>query len=711
MASTNPFPHAESNTDCIESSTSTGASRRSGNRCKTVGVKDAGSVTPRRARSHTVKANAWLLLNSLKAALSLLCLPAAGILALMANQKKPVERTKVSVFTSRCVDSNARSFEGWPSLESLKPALLFLCFPAVVILAMMIAGGLPKPVLYLAGFVIGLIVAMSTFKTVELTVLCVLLYLPFAKSYVIPVAPGLNGTNMLIMLGLATAFMYASRERVKFVVWPPGSILVIAFGVYTALSAFTILQHPGGASLLKSEILSYKSWLDQFVIYLILVALIRDKAGAKRAAVYMMIGSMAVVIYTIPEMLEKMGRSSIEKSRILGPQLQSNNFGGFVAYTLLPMLAFFMVYIKDIRAWMLTPYFLLAIKVLITTFSRGAYVAIAAGGLLVGYYRGKAFLSGFAVLSICIVIAFPSVIPESISARMGGLIGGETAASSAPEEEKLDKSSSTRFVMWEAAGQMMMESPILGKGFKSFPFLKEQYIQEEVEEDDPHSMYFYLGSQMGIPALVLFLLIMGYMFKLGRFHSQNRQDKFIRAIGIGGTGIPLCYAVVCIFGSRAVALNFTIYFWAYLVILQVLKKDSDEGDVAGVGLSKAGARSKRSRRMTARVQSDQVLIEDSEGSVVASSQPPRTARKTRAGQRIPKRGAAAYIAQKADRRDLELQAQREIEALRAAKSDKPSVSAAFQDQTNPAYETRAAKRARQARNYSAAGERPKRQGS
>ena len=656
MASTNPFPHANNNTRGIDGSAAPRRGRGNGNRVARSGRKGSTNAAPRQ----TV--------------------------------------------------SESGSFHGWPSFESLKPVLMFLCLPALVVLGVIIAGGLPKPVLYLSGLIIGLVVAMSTFKTVEITLVCILLYLPFAKSYVIPVLPGLNGTNMLIMLGLGTAFLQASREKVKFVVWPPGSILVIAFGAYTALSALTILQHPGGLGLLMSEILSFKSWLDQFVIYLILAALIRDKAGAKRAAVYVMIGSMAVVIYTIPEMLEKMGRSSIEKSRIIGPQLQSNNFGGFVAYTLLPMIAFFMVYIKDIRAWMLTPYFLLAIKVLITTFSRGAYVAIAAGGFLVGYYRGKFFLMGLAAFAFLVVLLFPSVIPESISARMGGLVGGEAASSSAPEEEKLDKSSSTRFVMWEAAGQMMIESPILGKGFKSFQFLKEEYVEGDVEENDPHSMYFYLGSQMGIPALALFFIIMFYMFTLGRFHSRNKHDSFIRAIGIGGAAIPLCYAVICIFGSRAVALNFTIYFWAYLIILQVLKKASDEGDLALDAVSSGKSSSRRakpSKRNTAGVQRDMSAALDSTAVPQLELTPQR---KSRAGQRAPKRGAAAFLAQETERESLELQAQaqREIEALRAARSSSGR-SLATQDSTLPAYETRAMRRARQAAEDAAASAPKKRQ--
>ena len=71
----------------------------------------------------------------------------------------------------------------------------------------------------------------------------------------------------------------------------------------------------------------------------------------------MLIGSVLVVLSPAlsAENAGEDGRSTLQKSRIEGPLLQFNNFGGFVAYTLLPLLAIFFIYIKDLRAWLLTP--------------------------------------------------------------------------------------------------------------------------------------------------------------------------------------------------------------------------------------------------------------------------------------------------------------------------------------------------------------------
>ncbi len=462
---------------------------------------------------------------------------------------------------------------GWPEFDNLKPVLIFLSIPAFLVLAITITGGhWPAFILYPIALGLGLVLAISAFKGVELVLAVLLIYLPFSKVFVVPLAPGINGTNMLVLLGFFAALMQLRATRQKLTEFPAGTYLVFAFAVLTSLSVFTIMQYPGGRRyLLYTEFLSYKAWVDQFIFYFIVLMCVRDIETAKRCVIYAMIGSVLVVLYSVPEMLEKSGRSTIDKSRIGGPHLQSNNFGGFLAYTILPLIALFVTYIKDIRAWMLTPYFLLTAKVLITTFSRGAYLAMVVGGFLAAWMKGRGFLAWWAAIGISFILVFPSVIPESIVARMESGTQ-ETANSAASAEEKLDKSSVTRLILWRASAKMIEEDPIWGKGFKGFPFMKDEYTDTPVVESDPHSMYLYIGSQMGLPALALYLVILGYSYWLGRELSREKHDRFIKVIGIGGAAATACFAVVGIFGSRAVTLNFTVYFWLFLVVMQVIRQ-------------------------------------------------------------------------------------------------------------------------------------------
>jgi len=456
---------------------------------------------------------------------------------------------------------------GFPAWEGLRPVILFLLGPALLAIGVTLTGPWPIWMLYGPAALMGLYVFASSFKTVELVLACFLLYVPYSTTYVIPVAPGVNGTNMLVLLGLFASVMAKVSGRLSWLNWPPGTTIVFAFGFLSAISGFTIMREPGGFEyLFYSELLSYKAWLDQFVMYFIALSCIRNIETAKRVVVYMCIGSIVLAIYAIPEMLDKMGGSTIDKSRVGGPHQQPNMFGGFLAYTTLPILAIFITYIKDIRAWLLTPYFLLAAKVLLTTFSRGAYVAMALGGILAAYFKGKGFLIFFGTLGLCLLLVFPSLIPGAITDRL--FPDDDGVQSSQPE--KLDKSSEHRLILWRAGGKMILESPIIGKGFKGFPKLKGEYTERDIWESDPHNTYLYIAAQMGLPALMLFLMILGYSFHLGRSLSRNKEDMFIRAIGIGGAAATVCYAAICLFGPRAVNLEFTSNFWAYLVCMQVI---------------------------------------------------------------------------------------------------------------------------------------------
>lgn len=539
---------------------------------------------------------------------------------------------------------------GWPEMEGLKPVMMFLSMPALLVLAITVTGGhWPSYILFPIALGLGLIVAISAFRGVELILACLLIYLPFSKVFVVPIAPGVNGTNMLVLLGLFAALLRLYSTRQKLTEWPPGSVLVFAFGVLSCASAFTIMQIPGGrVFLLYNEFLSYKAWVDQFIFYFIVLMCVRDEQTAKRCVLYIMLGSILVVLYAVPEMLEKQGRSTIDKSRIGGPHLQSNNFGGFVAYTLLPLVAVFILYIRDIRAWLLTPYFLLTVKVLITTFSRGAYVAMVIGGFMAGWFKGRGFVLFWVSVFLCFFLVFPSFVPDSIKARMGSLTSEQSSALST--EDSLDRSSSIRLMMWRAASEMILEDPIWGKGFKGFQLLKDEYTEFPVIESDPHNMYLYIGSQMGLPALSLFLLILGYSFYLGRMHSKNKDDQFIRAIGIGGAAATACFAVVCMFGSRAVTLNFTVYFWTILVVMQVLKKVQTDAQLAAKAKAKRGSAFDSLEQQNPLVQDESMDPELNLAASQPNGQKRYLARKTGKSQRRrgATRGAAAHQASLAD---------------------------------------------------------------
>jgi len=504
-----------------------------------------------------------------------------------ANLTDNPEEQEQNLFTAKTVRKQGRAARrerkkralstmahGFPSIDSMKSVLQFLSVPALLVFAITVTGGhWPKAVLYPLAMLMGLYVLWSAFKSTELVLAVMLMYLPFSPVYVIPLAPGLNGTNALILLGLLSTVVVSRNNNMAWIHWPAGTTTVFIFAVITCLSAITILfQTDGFSYLVHSQFDALKGWIEQFIVYFIALSTIRNHDSAKRVFIYMCIGSVIVVLYSVPEMIDKMGRSSIEKSRITGPLMQSNDFGGFVAYTLMLPGAIFLAYFSNVRAWILTPYFIIALKVLISTFSRGAYLAMALGGFLSAYYKGKGFLIFWATVGICALLLFPQFIPDSIKLRMQSVFA-EQEATAGPAQ--LDKSSENRLILWKAAGDMILESPLQGKGFKGFAKLKAEYTERPVEESDPHNFYLYLAAQMGLPAVSFFLLILLFAFHSGRVLSRNKEDIFIRAVGIAGASATATYAAICVFGSRAVSPEYTGYFWVLLACLQVLRSDNN----------------------------------------------------------------------------------------------------------------------------------------
>ena len=210
-------------------------------------------------------------------------------------------------------------------------------------------------------------------------------------------------------------------------------------------------------------------------------------------------------------------------------------------------------------------YLLIWLKVLLATFSRGAYLGFLCGCIAFSYVRGIRFSILMAVLAGSILLVFPQLLPDSIVDRFSS-----TRSDTSYETGGLDKSSHSRLIIWNAAIEITKESPILGKGFKVFPVIMEKYLEQEVEERDPHNMYFYMSTQMGIPAVILFIALMAQLYFRGRSVYSQYETPFIKAIGIGAVCTAIAVIVINVFGSRMVNLEVTAFVWLYSIVLAKL---------------------------------------------------------------------------------------------------------------------------------------------
>lgn len=458
--------------------------------------------------------------------------------------------------------------------DALKSTLRFLLVPAVFLMIVMVLGvKLPGWALYSFAGIIGTVLFFHSLRDVEWALALYIIYMPLSKMIVVPIAPGINGTNLFILLLIISWLSTSKREERPLFGDYPHSKLVKWFGIISCFSAVTLGISDGGFSYLLEDVLEeYKGWIDQFVIFFLFLTLIKDGAMARRMVIYLMLGMLVVLAIGLQEMLGKLGLSTIEKSRVYGPQLQPNDFGAFLVYGITPFIGVAIVFMRKLRIWALLPVFALYAKVLITTFSRGAYLGFGVAAIIAAYVRGKTFLVFMGLLGILTLLAFPQLIPQSLMDRFGHTTGQGVYS------ERMDQSSADRIILWNAAVDMSIESPLLGKGFKAFQKLKSEYTERPVRVSDPHNMYLFISSQMGIPALILFLMILYRHYSMSVFLARNTQERFVRAIGIGGAAMAGSIAAINMFGSRMVNVEVCGYFWIYLAIIMHLIYEYDKNN-------------------------------------------------------------------------------------------------------------------------------------
>jgi len=446
--------------------------------------------------------------------------------------------------------------------RTIRQTLMFMIWPALLLSPPLLFGiPLPTPVLYGGAALIGLILLKRSFSSPETLLAVAIAYFPLARTFPAAVFPGLNGTNVMLLLLLFFWVFHARLRKQPLFRSVPGTRPMLVWGSLSALSGVTVVFYISLSYLISEVPLEYKAWLDQFIVYFAVVNLIADAGMARRMAVYMMFGSLLALALGVQEMLDKQGLDSLEKSRVLGPQFQPNDFGAYLVYITTIIMAFVAVKPFEMKRWLLLPWLLVIAKVLLATFSRGAYLALGAALAAMTWFRGMRYVF-LGIVSLMVVLsAFPQLVPSALRDRMA-----QTTVQSSTSTQ-VDASSQTRLVLWDAAIEMTAESPLFGKGFKSFQYFKGRYTEVDVHESDTHNMFLFVSSQMGLPALIAFLSCLACLFGFGLALWRKAGDSFTRALGLAGTGMAAAVVVVNMFGSRMVNIEVCIYVWVYLALL------------------------------------------------------------------------------------------------------------------------------------------------
>jgi O-antigen ligase len=419
----------------------------------------------------------------------------------------------------------------------------------------------------------------------NLAVVILVAYFPFSHAYPFPLLglPGLNGSNLALVLG-AAAWMASGfrRERRPFGVF---EYLIVAYLVLGALGAVRGQLRAGGIDAVDLA-MDYRWWAAPTLLFFVARGTIEAEDDANAVLAVLAYTTFLIGALTWMEGIGLRGGRDIEAQRVAGVLGQPNTMGAFLAYYGAPLLAVAVAKGRWVPRVLCVAAFLVVLRAIIFTYSRGALLALMAGsaavlGMVNPVGVGVVGAGGLAIRS------YPQVLPESVRARFAQTAEKDTDIYAESIEGQLDKSSAKRLNLWRGGFAMVRQQPIVGLGLKTFARLADVYAPDPIEEGgarDAHNAYILTAAELGLPALFLMVAILVRIGLAALGSWWRGRDRGERRLALACLGCVTAVVLSCMFGSRFSEDYLIGGFWLLAGTLCALRmRDDDEEDPDGEG--------------------------------------------------------------------------------------------------------------------------------
>jgi O-antigen ligase len=206
----------------------------------------------------------------------------------------------------------------------------------------------------------------------------------------------------------------------------------------------------------------------------------------------------------------------------------------------------------------------LCLNTLVLTSSRGAFLGVLAGGVVVAVLRPADHARQFRIYAVLGVVALSALATGAFWDRMMTI----TTATSTNVEE-VDISSQSRIEMFKAQLKMSRAYP-LGTGHRGSEVLSKDYLATEFlyagRSRSSHNAEMTVLVEQGIPGFVLMIALIAWVVRVLRTikreeHSQSLASKRVLAGIVGGS-----LAVVLVSGFFADLAKCEVQIWMFAIL-------------------------------------------------------------------------------------------------------------------------------------------------
>jgi putative inorganic carbon (HCO3(-)) transporter len=347
--------------------------------------------------------------------------------------------------------------------------------------------------------------------------------------------------TILVVTVIVAAMIHGKRlpKSKIYLVW-------FVFGAYLYVSMWMGAALGNAPYPIWSPEMNFVAWKAYMLIPLIFVATCLVVEDRRAVRTVILITALSVLFIDRSVILENLTRSWVsfdEDKRNVGPLAYgSNQTAAFLAQ----FAMFFWGFLQFVRRtkFKVLGYLLVAATLFGTMyeFSRGAYLAVLVGVLVLGILKDRKLL----VILGLFLLTWQAVVPVPVRQRV--MMTKDSSG-------QLESSAQERVDLWSDAEKSILADPIFGNGFGTY-----QYGQHVANLENPHNWYVQVLVETGVIGLIIALALVQQMFSVSYRLFRRARDPLYRGLGLGAFIAMCCCVVSNSFGDR----------WTYLEIMGML---------------------------------------------------------------------------------------------------------------------------------------------
>ena len=387
----------------------------------------------------------------------------------------------------------------------------------------------------------------------------------------------LNGTNIVLIALLLGMFSSGSKGQSRYSSKSPANVFLLIF-MGTVFLSFIRGSLFFGADYYKNIIFDFKRFITPMILFLIFVRTIPDRETIKiLVSVLMIVVIMAIFLGLLEWVDLGFGTYSTFKRRLGGLNLQANNFGAFIAYYVCLFLSQTLINFRKFEAKLLLFPFLLGLRILIPTNSRGAWISFPPALITVAFFQNKLLFIGTVFFLIVPFMINPGLIPDTIQHRFEDASKLEKTSAiyeAGPGIGFLGESKSISMrIRWKLLNtglKVWQQNIFLGHGYGTFIHMVRTYSGGQVR-GSAHNGWLKMLVEMGLISLVSLFIVFVYFLRQAYYIYKREKDLFLKGFALGFMGIIPDILVANLTGQRFNHVDLLAIFWMLSACIVKLK--------------------------------------------------------------------------------------------------------------------------------------------